>query len=337
MNGGERVELFSEIYSAYYNAVSKILAKTNITQKEMTQIINENAFSESAFYIIPKISNQWNLVSKTALGFSSVLKNQNTTQRPLTILEKRWIKTLLNDDRVRLFVEDNEIKRLSKQLKYVKPLYNNEDFYYFDQFTDGDDFSNQSIIKNFRIIRAAVLNKKILKITYKPSKSDETTQTFVPVFIEYSVKNNKFRVYARHITHKGGRKIWSINLSRIISIEETGNFSKQRLGAKEFFKKKRCSEPAILEISPQRNGVERFMMEFACFEKRTEIDEKTGYCTAQLWYDKQDETEVLIKLLSFGPILEIKGSEALRNQAKKRIQKQYSLIIVNEAESNTSN
>ena len=47
----------------------------------------------------------------------------------------------------------------------------------------------------------------------------------------------------------------------------------------------------------------------------------------ELWYDRQDETELLIQLLlSFGPVVEITGPRHLREQAKIRIKKQYELV-----------
>ncbi len=69
------------------------------------------------------------------------------------------------------------------------------------------------------------------------------------------------------------------------------------------------------------------MMEFASYEKHTVIDEESGKCTATLWYDLQDETELLIKLLSFGPILNVTGPTRLVDQIRDRITKQYQLLL----------
>ena len=68
------------------------------------------------------------------------------------------------------------------------------------------------------------------------------------------------------------------------------------------------------------------MAEFASYEKRTERDLETGKCTVSLWYDKQDETELLIRLLGFGPVLEIMGPPDFRKQAAQRVKKQAELL-----------
>ena len=68
------------------------------------------------------------------------------------------------------------------------------------------------------------------------------------------------------------------------------------------------------------------MLEFASYEKHTVRDLETGRYTVELWYDKQNETELLIQLLSFGPVIEIVGPPELRKQAKMRIDRQAELL-----------
>ena len=68
------------------------------------------------------------------------------------------------------------------------------------------------------------------------------------------------------------------------------------------------------------------MMEFAAYEKHTVRDLETGEYTVELWYDESDETELLIQLLSFGPVIEILGPSRLRGLAKERVSRQYKLL-----------
>ena len=68
------------------------------------------------------------------------------------------------------------------------------------------------------------------------------------------------------------------------------------------------------------------MLEFASYEKHTVRNLETVEYTVELWYDQQDETELLIRLLSFGPVIEILGPQHLRQQAKLRIKRQAELL-----------
>ena len=149
---------------------------------------------------------------------------------------------------------------------------------------------------------------------------------YLPLAIEYSRKNDKFRLCCRGV--RSGKLSGSgiINLGRI---EHAGKSDVQFSGSaslEEYFRMRRSPEPVTVRVTPERNAVERFMMEFASSEKHTERDTETGECTVQLWYDKQDETELLIQLLSFGPVLEIMGPPDFRAQAAARVRRQYQLM-----------
>lgn len=94
----------------------------------------------------------------------------------------------------------------------------------------------------------------------------------------------------------------------------------------KYFSSRKCSLPAVIKVTTERNGVERFMMEFASYEKHTVRNLETGQYMVELWYDEQDETELLIRLLSFGPVIEILGPPHLRKLAGARIKRQVELL-----------
>lgn len=318
------MEIFSEIYSAYYNAVSEILSKKNLLKKDIEKIIKDNAFSESILYIMPQIKDVWNLLTENNKIYNSVLNN--IPEMPLTILQKRWIKSVIMDSKARLFLEDDTISRLTDNLQDVKPLFLQNDFFFFDRFSDGDDYKNPDYISFFKIIHNAIKNKSILNITFNSSKGRKISHNFLPLKFEYSPKNNKFRVYTVNIINGKVNRTGIINISRIIDIKNTGKIYSEEIDIKKMILARRCQQPVCVEISSERNGIERFMMEFAGYEKRTEYNETTKKCNAYIWYNLFDETELLIRLLSFGPVLEIKSPEYFRNLAIERIKKQYEIL-----------
>ena len=71
-------------------------------------------------------------------------------------------------------------------------------------------------------------------------------------------------------------------------------------------------------------------MAFASYEKRADRDLENGGCVVTLHYDKSDETELLIRLLSFGAAVEILSPGELRRQAAKRVARQSELTIKND-------
>ena len=80
-----------------------------------------------------------------------------------------------------------------------------------------------------------------------------------------------------------------------------------------------------LKVYDKRNTLERSMLHFAHFEKQVEkLDEETYM--VHIKYDKDDETELVIRALSFGPTVEVIEPEAFRNLIIERLKKQKALM-----------
>ena len=66
------------------------------------------------------------------------------------------------------------------------------------------------------------------------------------------------------------------------------------------------------------------MLHFANYEKNTvKIDDNTYECL--IYYNQNMETELLIEVLSFGPMLTVIGNERFLGSLKKRLEKQRAL------------
>lgn len=323
------MNLFSEIYSYYYSVTSKILKDSPLSEKQINELINSNAFSESALYLIPRLchKNGWNLLSKTDNNFSTTIGTLACL--PLTTLEKRWIKALLQDPHIHLFITPTVFEELTIKLADIEPLYKSGHFKWFDMFTDGDDFSNPNYIKNFQKILKAIQSKTIINVIFQSGKGRTICGSYLPYKLEYSKKNNRFRIYVARMVGNQSVSLGTINLSRIHAIQVSQVTYPNPIDMNKIFQWKRCIEPVILEITNERNGIERFMMEFASYEKQTVIDEDNRKCTATLWYDLQDETELIIKLLSFGPVLQVTSPPRVLTQLKDRVDRQCKLLFEN--------
>lgn len=313
------MELFSEIYSCYYKVVARILKAADnnpLSKSEITNIIESYAFSESAFYILPKLlEGDWNLIKPSKEKYFSKLGSN--VKLPVTLLQKSWLKALLTDKRIHLFLKDEEIDFFKEYLDAVDPLFDMKDFYYYDTFIDGDDYENKTYIKNFREILKAIKNKTVITISFESSKRGSIAGSYKPYKIEFSSKDDKFRVHAYRVRYGKIVNFATINISRISKIQastETFNNSVEEI---------KYIDSVIIEISKERNAVERCMLHFANFEKRTEYDETTDKYICYIYYHKQDETELLIRILSFGPVIRVIGPEKFLNLIKERVRKQW--------------
>ena len=300
--------IFSEIYGSYFKAVSAILAKAvdgALTERELTRTVLANAFGESLITIPAKLTDgSWPLITK---DYGTPLRHK--PHMPLTTLEKQWLKALLLDPRVRLFDPSEE------GLEDVEPLFTPGQFVYFDRYADGDDFTDPAYIAHFRLILRAIHEKRKLRVRFHGHRGTRQSYLCIPYKLEYSSKDDKFRLLT-------GYKGWplTVNLSRIDSVQllDPWDESEYRLPQER-------EATLVMELLDIRNALERTMLHFSDLEKETErIGDRRYRIT--LRYRQGDETEVLIRILSFGPVLKVIEPEGMVAQIRDRLAKQSALL-----------
>lgn len=301
--------LFSELYSAYYKAVAEILKEalsSNLTDKRIAQIAKEHAFGESFITIEESLKNgAWPLLNQDNTTYI-----QNPPKMPLTVLQKRWLKAIAQDPRIRLF--DVQLPDFPE----VDPLFGPEDFCVFDKYADGDDYTNEDYIRHFRLILDAVKNRYPLTFQIKNRKGQILYLTAQPEYIEYSEKDDKFRVVTSNY-----RKGNIINIGRILSCRPG---DKQLLS--HSYKEPKRNAKVVLTVIDERNALERVLLHFAHFAKEAERLEDNHY-RVTIEYDLDDETEILIRVLSFGPFVKVIAPTGFVELIKERLRMQKSCVL----------
>ena len=87
------------------------------------------------------------------------------------------------------------------------------------------------------------------------------------------------------------------------------------------------------ELIDQRNALERALLHFAHFEKEAERIERNRY-RIRVRYDKDDETELVIRVLSFGPMIRVTAPEVFVDLIRKRLIRQKHCFLKNLTEKN---
>lgn len=311
--------LFSEIFGCYYKVITEIVNNSPLSVDEIRNIINENSFAESCFHLLPKLETL-PFIERKGNKYYSLLENK--IKIPITNIEKSWLKAISNDPRFELFAVDYDKSKLDD----IEPLYKQEQFKYYDKYSDGDDFGNYYYQKHFRKINAAIENSTPIKIIYQNPKGRITVNHYIPVKFEFSPKDDKFRFFAARIRNGKLIDYVCLNIGRILDVRNSNETYKGKLNLEPHLEKFDCEEPVVVEVYNDRNAIERFMVEFSTYRKNSEFDDNTQTCTTKIYYRKTDEIEVLIKLLSFGPTLKVLEPERFLKLFKYRIKKQYELI-----------
>ena len=330
------MELFSEIYSCYYQVLRHLLcSQDTLTIQDIRRLICSEGFEESLLSIIPKLEDgTWNLFEKDGKLYRSRLSSSFST--PVSDLEKSYLKALLSDPRIGLFLEHEQLEALDKMLDGVAPLWKPEQFYYFDRFADGDPFEDENYRNIFRTLLQAQKQNRYVDIDYTSPNGSRVHHHYVTARLEYSVKNDKFRILAlkpcrpafdsdsHHEAKADGRmKLEILNVSRIQSVKLMPKTLSSPVDLDAMIQRSYYKEPLKLRIVNKRNALERAMLHFANYEKNTtKIDEDTYECV--IYYNRNMETELLIEVMSFGPMLTVLENERFLNSLKARLQRQVS-------------
>ena len=296
--------IFSELYSAYYNAVAAILSRIKEgehSEKELQRLVAEHAFGESVLSILPALkSGKWQLVRS---DMTTPLSHFPTM--PLTALQKRWLKAISLDPRVRLFDVS------FPDLEDVEPLFTPEDYRVYDKYSDGDPYEDETYIRHFRTVLEAIRQGTQIKFEMVNRKGNTMFARCRPVRLEYSEKDDKFRVITA-----GWRSVSTVNLARMVSCAPyTGE--RELVGEAP----KTVHDTVTVRVLDERNAIERFMLHFAHFEKQAEKTGEKQYLV-KIRYDVEDAQEMVIRILSFGPLAEVTEPPAFRELMVEKLKSQ---------------
>ncbi|MBP3655855.1 MAG: WYL domain-containing protein [Clostridia bacterium] len=299
--------LFSEVYGSYFAAVAEILVlavEGGVTHAQIREIVQRRAFGESGTAIPQALKDgTWPLLD--AQGGTPL---RHPPRLPLTLLERRFMKALLLDPRIRLFGVPQD------GLEDVQPLYTPEMFVCFDRYSDGDPYDDPAYIAHFRAALQAVREGRMLHVEFLTGRGVRQEWHCRPVRLEYSEKDDKFRLHA--VAY--GRRVM-VNLSRMTLCVPGG------LADPSVPVPPAQTEQLVLTLVDERDAMERAMLHFSHYRRETErIDDMHYRITIQ--YAAEDETELLIRVLSFGPLVRVEAPQAFADRLRGRLSRQRTLL-----------
>ena len=296
--------IFNEIYSAYYNAVARILTRLisdPSAKKDLCKIVEEYAFGESVLTVLPSLENQkWQLIHP---DMTTPIRHRPTM--PMTDIQRRWLKAISLDPRIKLFDVTLE------GLEDVEPLFTSDDYCVYDKYSDGDDYTDERYIDHFRTILTAMRQRHNMKIEMINRHGERVYIRCIPERLEYSAKDDKFRLVT-----SGCGFVRAVNLARIVKCKVYYGDDIIRSKGDE----RKC-ESIRLKIKDERNTLERALMHFAHLEKNVERINDREYIL-NMKFDTADIPEMVIRVLSFGPTVEVTEPESFRELIKNKLKDQ---------------
>lgn len=321
--------LFHEIYGKYFRLLTTVLQSEAHSEETIRKILEADGYGETAFSLLPSLVSEeedWHLFKKEKDRYQRIL--ENPPMHPVTTMEKRWLKTMLEDQRIHNFLEADRVAVLLNDLAEVEPLFSAEMVDYFDRFQEGDPYEVSSYQEIARALLQAVVAKEQVQIDYQTLDGQTVTQHIAfPEKLEYSQKNDKFRLKAKRKTKAGSWERITFNLSEILGVERLGTVGHSHRSSKLKDKQIVCL------LKDDRDTLERAMFHFSNYRKVTQKTEVEHEYQLTIYYPSQDETELLINVLSFGPFLQVIEPQSFIRQIKYRLKRQkelYSPVMAGE-------
>ncbi|MBQ9166234.1 MAG: WYL domain-containing protein, partial [Oscillospiraceae bacterium] len=244
---------------------------------------------------------------------------------PLTGLEKRWLLSILGEEKTRLFLEPGQIEAFRNALLRegkVLPLYRKGAVCLYDQYRQPE--LTEEDRKHFRLLFSAAQAKRSVKVCYRPGGGDRVRElTVLPLWLEYAQRDDLFRVICLSRDEEGQLKQITLSLRYIEGAELlSGEKGIPRTEAVEI---KGEEMEVVLRFSTERNVPDRILTQFAPWRKQCSYLKKEGCYELRFQADESEWLDIGIRLLGFGGEVKLWGPEKLKAELESRLRRQRNL------------
>lgn len=354
----EHEAIFNEIFGVYYYIIAEVILcccsnadgnklsneKINNIVKKVRRWYSSRGGNQTSRLSLDEIT--W-LFGNDAFGKTSKANGKNQIEfkyqcasdiefykdvLPLTTMEIRWLKTILSDERIRCYFSDRQLDfiRTYMQTEYseisplpVKHLVN------FDKHIAIDSMEKEAEHSLIKTLIKAINQKMLVDLTYVTRYGKEISGEFKPIVIEFSKRNNKFQVQMQSCDNN---RFYSINLSQIISLVIVPEEFEYFEILQNYEKHRELNERSVdIQFYDVRNTADRILTEFSPWKKYCEYDRETKIYTLQLFYQKDEELDLVVRLMGYGGNIHFVNKEhSIAREIIRRYEKQRSIILERE-------
>lgn len=268
---------------------------------------------------------------------------------PLTDVETQWLQNILKHKLARAFLTPKEIDYIESRLTKANwfDIYDSSTVALLDQHSDDmlEQFYSATIAREYddaqnnyddpdlgiiiRKMMQAICENKVVRILYKSQYDNVSQWEFVPYCLEYSKRDNRFRVKSviRNRKTKKWIKVRTFNIDGISKFTLTNEtVSECIIDSKVNLYNSKDGEKKELDIFFSDVCADQILTEFSCY-KKTCVRWGNGRYRMTLTYYKEDYAEIVIRLLGYGSLISVWGEDddEVVAQLKTRYQDQVKL------------
>ncbi len=252
---------------------------------------------------------------------------------PLSKMELRWLKTIVKkniedkDNKLYLFMTPKEVDVIRNLInKYAPDLspvpMDSVVFYDRFHFSENDTSREANVISK---LLEGIYTQKTVHIIYHSMKNQVIVGDFRPIIVEFSKRNNRFQLYCQKCESE---RIYTMNISRIEAVDFNTSVSFDYFAAERDYESFRAGNSKSIEIEfyDVRNIADRILTEFAPWKKRCSYDPITGLYKLTIFYQKQDEVDLIVRLLGYGAYFRIIDKQhPIYKEIQSRVNRQMEL------------
>ncbi|HEY9061566.1 MAG TPA: WYL domain-containing protein [Pseudobacteroides sp.] len=333
------MELFSEVKNRYFQLVLRIINECaeGKAKSEILKIIDEGEFEQKvigkkqqsfADIMLNRCDEGENLylLAHKDGQFYPALEGAGSPPVPVrfTILEKFWLKALLENEGVRMVLSHETYEKLKRELGGVESPIKDEYIEMTNTIKLPEIAEQEAYSRNFRLILKALVDKKAIRYTNTDKRGNVYRDKLaLPVGIEYSARDGRFRVSMYSIDDNRPIMANIFTLSELRIVDEDVGMDRET-AKRLLFEQKYSSEPIILEVIDKKAAMERCFMCFSGME-RTARDLGDNKYEIKLNYYLFEEENLIRNIISLGPYVKVISPQRMVDEIVKRVKKSLSL------------
>lgn len=223
----------------------------------------------------------------------------------LTITEKEYIKTLLEQPLFRALLGDTLSNKLDKSLQDINSLNFKDIFVYRDSLNRND---NLEIIDNIKLLTKSMIKKQSIDFVNTTANGKYISKDVHMYRFLYTPANKLWQIITYN---KEDKRVILCTISKISDIKINENNTKG-LETHELIEKKKVKRPLKMKINEIFNSLERVFLAFSDYEVETYYKNNNHFI--EVYYYEFEERKVLRDVLALGDAVVLEKDSALYDE-----------------------
>ena len=297
------MKLFHEVKNSIF---LKLLAITN--KIEQGHSYNYHQLLKELKSAFPTMEADYSLEESLIESMFDTSDKENIklfTNKPVpflpSVIEVSWLKDFLTSPINKALLSTEVYEKLNHALANTPTYLPNN---LWERETNiGDDEQNTVLLQNLNLLQTALITQKKISYTNTTVSGKVYTAITSPHRLEYSLKENKYRLIIWHETEQRAIKINIANLSNLEILTTPIPPGEHEL-LQKFYEDQLASAPSLLlKLTLKNNAFERAFSLFANYDK-------TAYCEnndyiLKISYHRFEEQELINAILSLGSAITV--------------------------------